>query len=91
MHGRGALVFFPCGAGDVAADDSFNGEDLELSNLHGAVLEQGHLGGWYRGRQREGEEVGFQVGDLGREDGEPVGGEEGQEDALGGNTLWQVR
>lgn len=50
MHGRGALVFFPSGAGDVAADDGFKGEYFETADLHGAVLEEGFLrGGDLRG------------------------------------------
>lgn len=50
MDGAGALVLIPGGAGYVAADDGFEGEDFEAADLHGAVLKEGVLGrgdlGW---------------------------------------------
>ena len=54
VDGLRFLVFFPCGPGYVAADDGFEGEDLEASDLHGAGLEEGDLGGGNGGGEREG-------------------------------------
>lgn len=87
VDGSGALVFFPGGAGDVAADDGFEGEDGEAADLHGAVVEEGVLG-FRNGRgEVEGQEVGFEVREERGEEREPVGGEEGEELAFGGDSL----
>lgn len=46
MDRTSPLVFFPSRTGDVAADDSFDLENLELADLHTAVLEHsGFVGG----------------------------------------------
>ena len=77
MDRAGALVFFPCGACDVSADNGFDGEDFETADLHGAVLEGCSLGGGDGGGEVECDEVVVEGGEEGLEDGEPVGGEEG--------------
>lgn len=41
MDSSRLLVLVPRGTGDVPADDSLNGQNLELAHLHAAVLENG--------------------------------------------------
>jgi len=69
-------VLGPRAAGDVTTDDGLEREDLEAADCHAAVSE---LGGQGRGEvQGAGDvgaqEVGFEIGEFGREELEPVGG-----------------
>lgn len=88
VDSAGLLVLVPGRAGDVAADDGLNGEDLQLAHLHAAVLEDGaQRRGDLRG-QVEGEEVRAEPWDGVGEDLEPCFGAEREKDAFVGDTLF---
>ena len=58
VHSASLLVLIPSRAGDVSADDSLNGKDLQLAHLHAAVLQDWAQGLRDLGREVESEEVG---------------------------------
>lgn len=87
VNSPGLLVLLPGGAGDVTADNSFDGQNAELAHLHRAVLQNraerlGDLG-W----EVEGKEVRAECRDSLLEDLEPGLGTKSKKDALVGNTL----
>jgi hypothetical protein len=88
MHCARLLVLLPCGAGDVAADDSLNGENPELADLHAAVLQHRAQRGGDLGREIECNEVGAQTRDGLSQDLEPCLGAESKKDALVGDSLY---
>lgn len=62
MHGAGLLVFIPCRAGDVSADNCLNGENAQLADLHTTVLQGWAEGFRDLGREVECDEVGAEGG-----------------------------
>lgn len=87
VNGAGLLVLVPGGAGDVAADDSLDGENAELADLHAAVLEHGAQGFGDLRRQVEGDEVRAQRGDGFLQSVEPGASAEGEQNSLVGDSL----
>lgn len=88
VHSAGLLVLLPSGAGDVATDDGFDGEDAELADLHAAVLQHRAQRGGDLGGKIQREEVGAQTGDFLCQDVEPCLSAEGEEDALVRDSLY---
>lgn len=91
MHGPGLLVFIPCRAGDVSADDCLNGQNAQLAHLHTTVLQDGAEGFRDLGREVEGDEVGAEGGVCLCQGLEPRLRAEGEENALVRNTLFCKR
>lgn len=55
MHRPFLHILAPCAAGNVASDYRLDGEDLEASDLHAAILKSGSkLGGAKRRGEGEG-------------------------------------
>lgn len=57
VHGAGLFVFVPGRAGDVAADNRFNGENAQLAHLHATVLQYRAQGFRNLGWEIEGDEM----------------------------------
>lgn len=91
MHGAGLLVFIPCRAGDVAADDCLNGENAQLAHLHTPVLQDWAEGFRDLGREVEGDEVGAEGGVSLCQGLEPRLRAEGEENTLVRDTLFWRR
>lgn len=87
MHSSRLLVLGPRRTGNVAAHDGFERHDWDATDNHGAFVEAWGIDG--RG-ERGGEEMGLEVGEVGADEGEPVGGKLGKECAFGGDTLESV-
>lgn len=87
VDGAVLLVLRPRRAGDVAADDGLEGNDLVAAHLHAALFQLGVCSGGDAGGDGGGDEVGFQGGHPGGDQLEPVRGELGQEGAFGGDAL----
>ncbi len=87
MAGDGAFaaVFLPAGAGDVAAGDAFDGNDVGFFAEHGAAFELGGEGveGFWEFAEAGGEEVIFKAGEF----FEPEEGEGGEDFSLVGDAL----
>ena len=92
VHGAALLVLGPRAAGNVAAHNGFEGEDLETADRHAAVLELGaqSCGEGKGGGEVGAQEVSFERGDLAREEVEPVRCEKGEESALFWDALEEV-
>lgn len=91
MHGAGLLVFVPCRAGDVPADNCLNGENAQLAHLHAAVLQDWAEGFRDLGWEVEGDEVGAEGGVCLCQGLEPRLRTEGEENTLVRDTLFRRR
>ena len=77
MYRSTLLVFLPCAARDISADDRFYREDLEASDLHAPVQKLLVEFVWDPRRQLEGNEMCAEVGNAPGENGEPMRREQG--------------
>ena len=82
MDGTVLLVFLPGGPCAVAADDCFDGEDLQFPDLHASPHVDSLLGLGDLVGEAAGEEVRSQSRELLGQIVEPEGGKDGEDDAF---------